>query len=119
MTDRRRPVHPLFARIYTRVGGVADRAGAAEHRHRLLAGLSGRVIEVGAGHGLNFGHYPPTVEGVLAVEPEPYLRGRAAERARHSAVPIRVVAGVAEHLPAPEDAFDAAVASLVLCSVDD
>ena len=119
MTQRRRTVHPLFARIYTCVGCVADRAGAAEHRDRLLASLSGRVIEVGAGHGLNFGHYPPTVKDVLAVEPEPYLRALAAERARHSAVPIRVVAGVAEYLPAPGDAFDAAVASLVLCSVDD
>lgn len=117
MSDCSSVRHPLFARIYTRLGALADRAGAGVHRDRLLADLSGRVIEVGAGHGLNFGHYPPSVEGVVAVEPEPYLRARATDRARRGAAAIRVVGGVAEQLPAPEGAFDAAVASLVLCSV--
>jgi hypothetical protein len=39
--------------------------------------LSGRVIEVGAGNGLNFVHYPATVTEVIAVEPEPHLRSIA------------------------------------------
>lgn len=117
--DRPPARHPLFARVYTSVAAAAERGGLAQHRERLLTGLSGRVIEVGAGHGLNFGHYPSSVEEVLAVEPEPYLRTRAAERARRAAVRIHVVDGVAEQLPAPDDTFDAAVASLVLCSVRD
>jgi hypothetical protein len=50
--------------------------GAAEHRDEMLADLSGRVVEVGAGSGLNFRHYPTAVTEVLAVEPEPYLRER-------------------------------------------
>jgi len=54
-----------------------DAQGALEHRRALLAGLAGRVLEVGAGNGLNFAHYPPTVNDMLAVEPEPYLRGLA------------------------------------------
>ncbi len=111
--------HPVFARIYTLVGAAAERAGAAAHRDRLLAGLSGRVIEVGAGLGLNSGHYPPNVDEVVAVEPEPYLRARAADRARRAPVPVRVVEGVAELLPGADGSFDAAVASLVLCSVRD
>jgi ubiquinone/menaquinone biosynthesis C-methylase UbiE len=91
----------------------------AEHRQRMLAGLAGRVIEVGAGNGLNFRHYPPGVTQVVAVEPEPHLR-RLAERAAVSApVPVEVVDGVAEELPVMDQSFDAAVVCLVLCSVHD
>ncbi len=75
--------------------------------------------EVGAGHGLNFPHYPTTVTEVLAVEPEPYLCRLAAAAASQAPVPIRVVDGTAEALPAPDAAFDAVVASLVLCTVAD
>jgi SAM-dependent methyltransferase len=116
---RQRPVHhPLFARVYARVGHLMD-AEIADHRRRLLAGLVGRVLEVGAGNGLNFPHYPATVTEVLAVEPEPYLRRQAVAAARRAPVPIRVVDGTAEALPAPDGAVDAVVASLVLCTVAD
>ncbi|MFG1753164.1 class I SAM-dependent methyltransferase [Streptosporangium sandarakinum] len=111
--------HPVFARCYTGVSEVLERLGLAERRRELLAGLSGRVIEVGAGNGLNFAHYPPAVTGVLAVEPEPELRRRAARAARRAPVPVEVVAGLADRLPARDRSFDAAVASLVLCSLPD
>jgi len=111
--------HPIFARIYRRVSAAGEAKGAAAHRDELLAGLSGRVIEVGAGHGLNFGHYPTTVEEVVAVEPEPSLRAAAGEAAARASVPIRVVDGVADALPCEDEEFDAGVASLVLCSVPD
>jgi ubiquinone/menaquinone biosynthesis C-methylase UbiE len=89
------------------------------HRDELLTGLSGRVIEVGAGAGSNFGHYPTTVGQVVAVEPEPYLRERARAAAVKAGVQIEVVDGVAEQLPAGDASFDAAVACLVLCTVRD
>jgi hypothetical protein len=66
--------HPVFARFYARVSPAMDRGGVADHRRRLLSGLSGRVIDVGAGNGLNFAHYPAEVTEVLAVEPGPLLR---------------------------------------------
>jgi ubiquinone/menaquinone biosynthesis C-methylase UbiE len=114
-----RPVHhPLFARVYARVGHLMD-AEIGDHRRRLLAGLTGRILEIGAGNGPNFLHYPATVTQVLAVEPEPYLRRLALAAARQAPVPIRVVAGTAEALPAPDASFDAVVASLVLCTVAD
>jgi ubiquinone/menaquinone biosynthesis C-methylase UbiE len=118
-STRGRPIrvrHPIFARCYARVGHLMDTV-VADHRRRLLAGLEGRVLEVGAGNGLNFPHYPATVTEVLAVEPEPYLRHLALAAARQAPVPIRVVDGTAEALPAPDASFDAVVASLVLCTV--
>jgi ubiquinone/menaquinone biosynthesis C-methylase UbiE/thiol-disulfide isomerase/thioredoxin len=111
--------HPVFARFYARMSPSMERAGAAEHRAALLAGLTGRVIDVGAGNGLNFDYYPPEVTSVVAVEPEPHLRAIAHRRAQRAPVPIEVIDGVAENLPADDSSFDAAVVSLVLCSVTD
>jgi len=111
--------HPLFARFFARCAPAAERLGGAAHRVELLADLEGKVIEVGAGSGLNFAHYPSSVTEVVAVEPEPYLRARATEAARQAPVPVRVVEGTAAALPSEDGAFDAAIASLVLCSVPD
>jgi SAM-dependent methyltransferase len=111
--------HPIFARLYAATSPGVEGKGAAEHRDEMLAGIAGRVLEMGAGNGLNFAHYPAAVTGVLAVEPEPYLRERASREAAGAPVPITVVAGVADALPAEDGAFDAAVASLVLCTVPD
>ena len=110
--------HPLFARFYARFSVAAEPA-IGVHREELLAGLSGRVIEVGAGNGLNFAHYPSTVSEVVAIEPERRLRRLAVTAALRSDVPVDVVPGVAEALPVKSEAFDAAVVSLVLCSVRD
>ncbi|MFV2113192.1 class I SAM-dependent methyltransferase [Micromonospora sp. LOL_025] len=111
--------HPVFARVFARASAAMDAAGAAAHRRRLVAGLAGRVVEVGAGNGRTFAHYPGTVERVLAVEPEPRLRAAAREAAAGAPVPVEVVDGLAEALPAPDADADAVVLSLVLCSVAD
>jgi ubiquinone/menaquinone biosynthesis C-methylase UbiE len=116
MTDIARP---RFARMYIRTAPAAEKRGAIEHRRRLLNGLSGTVVEIGAGQGLNFPHYPPEVTEVIAIEPEPTLRREAETVAAQASVPIRVVAGVADELPVDDASADAVVASLVLCSVPD
>jgi ubiquinone/menaquinone biosynthesis C-methylase UbiE len=110
--------HPVFARAYERISTVLNRAGEIDHRRELAAGAIGRVLEPGAGNGLNFEHYPDGVE-VVAVEPEPTMLRLAAERARQARVPIRLVRGAAEALPFPDRSFDTVVVSLVLCSVSD
>jgi ubiquinone/menaquinone biosynthesis C-methylase UbiE len=111
--------HPVFARFYSRLASRMEAAGVAERRDALLAGLTGTVLEVGAGSGLNFTHYPPGVSRVLAVEPEQYLRAEADQQARSAAVPVEVTDGMAERLPAADGSFDNVVASLMLCSVSD
>jgi ubiquinone/menaquinone biosynthesis C-methylase UbiE len=109
--------HPRFARWYIKCAGQAEARGAAEHRQRMLEGLSGRVVEVGAGHGLNFAYYPQSVTEVVAIEPEPTLRAAAERAASAAPVPVTVRPGTAESLPFAEGEMDGAVASLMLCSV--
>jgi ubiquinone/menaquinone biosynthesis C-methylase UbiE len=110
--------HPFFARFYARISLLMEK-GIGAHRQTLVNGLSGRVIEVGAGNGLNFPHYPATVTEVIAVEPESRLRSIAEAYAARTAVSIKVVDGTADHLPADDASCDAAIASLVLCTVPD
>jgi ubiquinone/menaquinone biosynthesis C-methylase UbiE len=118
MTDasREQVRHPIFARIYMRMARKRHET-EDQHRRKLLEGLSGEAIEVGAGNGLNFSLYPQTVTRVLAVEPEPLLRKAALEAARKAPVEVEVVDGVASALPAGDASQDAVVSSLVLCSV--
>ena len=110
--------HPLFARCFDRLSWLME-PEAAPHRGQMLAGAGGRVLEVGAGNGMNFRHYPATVDEVVALEPESYLRARAQAAAREAPVPVSVRDGVAGELPLEDRSCDAAVASLVLCSVSD
>jgi ubiquinone/menaquinone biosynthesis C-methylase UbiE len=98
---------------------MSSRVGSERQRREMLAGLQGRVLEVGAGDGRNFGLYPSEVSEVLAVEPEPYLRRLAARAAERAPVPVSVGEGTAEALPHEDGTFDAVVTSLVLCSVPD
>lgn len=110
--------HPIFARAYQRVSGLMERE-FGELRDEQLAGLSGRVVEIGAGNGAGFSHYPPSVDEVVALEPEPYLRERAERAAAPAGVPVEVLPGTADPLPFDDGRFDAAVSSLVLCTVPD
>lgn len=103
-----------FARMWLKAAPAMDARGAAAHRARMLAGLRGAVVEVGAGTGANFAHYPDAVTRVVAIEPDPTLlaaaRGAAGPR-------VEVSAGVAESLPLGDGEADAVVMSLVLCTV--
>jgi SAM-dependent methyltransferase len=77
------------------------------------------VLEVGCGDGRSFEHYPTSVTQLVAVEPDSSARAAAADRARATSVPIDVVDGTAETLPAEQRSFDAVVSMGVLCTVSD
>lgn len=117
--SRPRVSNPLFARIYPRINAYAEAHGALEHRRELLAHTSGTILEVGAGTGANFSHYPQQVRHVIAVEPEPRLRAIAERAATQAAVPVEVREGEAGALPVPDGSVDGVVASLVLCTLPD
>ncbi|HEY4277242.1 MAG TPA: class I SAM-dependent methyltransferase [Conexibacter sp.] len=110
--------HPVFARVFDRFSGGMERE-IGPHREAALAGAAGRVLEIGAGNGMNFAHYPPTVEQVVAVEPEPYLRSKAVEAAKRAPVTVSVIDATASPLPFEDGSFDVAIACLVLCTVPD
>jgi SAM-dependent methyltransferase len=109
--------NPFFARIWT-VMARHEPESIKQLRRENLAGLSGRVLEVGAGTGTNFELYPDTVTQVVAVEPERRLAGLAQQAASAASVPVAVSTDTVEQFSDGEP-FDAVVCSLVLCSVDD
>jgi SAM-dependent methyltransferase len=110
--------HPLFARYFDRLSRAIE-GELGPYRRQLLSGLSGRVVEIGAGNGINFPYYARGVEEVVAIEPEPFLRAKAQNAAVNAAVPITVRDGVGARIDLPDASIDAAIACLVLCSVPD
>src|ERR1700754_2914898 len=108
--------NPFFARVWMFIS-THEPESIARWRRENLAGLTGRVLEVGAGTGTNFGLYPDTVTEVVAVEPERRLAVLAQPAAAAAPVPVTVSTNTVEEFSDGEP-FDAAVCSLVLCSVD-
>ena len=120
---RPRPVAPasvtlLKERIYDALNRALERRGLGERRDRLVSSLDGEVLEIGAGTGLNVPRYRHASR-VTVVEPDATYARRLRQRAAAARVPVDVVIGKAERLPFRDGAFDHAVASLALCSVDD
>lgn len=109
--------NPFFARLWTAMSS-REPESLRRLRRENLAGLSGRVLEVGAGTGTNFAFYPGTVTEVVAVEPERRLAALAERAASAAPVPVTVDTGSVEKF-ADDKQFDAVVCSLVLCSVGD
>jgi SAM-dependent methyltransferase len=111
--------HPLFAAAYDRLMAASEARGLAERRRQLLAGARGRVLEIGAGTGLNLAHYPvDAVSSVVALEPDGAMRRRLLRRiAEGTPVPCEVhEAGMGEAAFAA-GSFDTVVSTLVLCTV--
>jgi 2-polyprenyl-3-methyl-5-hydroxy-6-metoxy-1,4-benzoquinol methylase len=111
--------NPFFARLWTVMSAHETDAIRALRREN-LAGLTGRVLEVGAGTGTNFEFYPATVTEVVAVEPERRLAVLAKQAAVAAPVPVTVRTDTVEqYMASGSEPFDGVVCSLVLCSVDD
>ncbi|HET9451964.1 MAG TPA: class I SAM-dependent methyltransferase [Aggregicoccus sp.] len=108
----------LFARLYDPVMAGTERRGLARERARLLSALSGDVVELGAGTGLNLPHYPDGARLVLT-EPTPEMAVRLRARVARERPDARVLEASAESLPLPDASADAVVSTLVLCTVRD
>ncbi len=108
-----------FAALYDRGLKATEEAGLRAMRRELLAGAGGRVLELGAGTGVNLDLYPDAVEDLVMIEPDPHMAKRLRARLVESARSATVVEAPAERLPFEDDSFDAAVATLVLCTIPD
>ena len=108
-----------FAALYDRGLKATEEAGLRQMRRELLAGAGGRVLELGAGTGVNLDLYPDAVEDLVMIEPDPHMAKRLRARLAESARSATVVEAPAERLPFEDDSFDTAVATLVLCTIPD
>jgi ubiquinone/menaquinone biosynthesis C-methylase UbiE len=104
--------------LYDLAGRRVEEGELGRIRAGLVADLAGDVLEIGAGTGLNLPHYEHAAK-VVAVERDPSMARRLRKRAAESSIPVEVVSGSAESLPFPDESFDTAVITFVLCSVAD
>jgi len=109
----------FFAMTYDRQTARVEKAGLRAYREGLLAGAAGRVLEIGAGTGLNLPCYGPAVESLTLTEPEIPMLRRLERKVGEQPPSATVLRAPAEDLPFEDDCFDVAVSTLVLCGVDD
>lgn len=111
----------IFAAGYDTILRRAEDGGLREMRASAVSDLSGTVVELGAGTGLNLTHYPPAVTRLIASEPDPHMvkRLRAKVAAGEGGSRVTVVQAGAERLPLADGEADAVVSTLVLCTVPD
>lgn len=106
----------VVPRLVDRMCGAA---GFDRWREHAVDGLSGRVVEVGFGSGLNVPHYPPEVDVVLAVEPALLARRLADRRVRVAPVRVEHVGLDGQDIPLDDASCDAALFTFTLCTVPD
>jgi ubiquinone/menaquinone biosynthesis C-methylase UbiE len=109
----------FFAAVYDRLMAGTEKAGLSDRRHALLAEAEGKVLEIGAGTGVNIRHYPAAVEEIVFTEPEEPMAKRLETKLTAAGRHGSVVRAPAERLPFEDDSFDTVVSTLVLCTVSD
>ena len=107
---------PARAAVFDFLSGILERRGLLEWRQILVGDLSGDVVEIGCGTGLNFAHYPPDVR-LLGSDLDPVMLARAVDRARDAKADASIVIADAMKLPVPDATADAVVMGGVLCCV--
>ena len=108
----------IFAVLYDVVMRAADRAGLSRRRSALASETHGRVLEIGAGTGLEFAHYAPGLQ-VFAIEPDLAMLARAADRRQSVAATVTLIAADAQALPFRDAVFDTALSALTFCTIPD
>jgi ubiquinone/menaquinone biosynthesis C-methylase UbiE len=108
-----------FAALYDRALKATEDGGLRQMRREVLAEARGRVLELGAGTGVNLDLYPDAIEELVLVEPDPHMARQMVPKLAASPRSARVIEAPAEHLPLEDASFDTAVATLVLCTVPD
>lgn len=107
----------VFALVYDTAFILAERRGLRDVRKDLVGQSKGRVVELGAGTGLNLEHYSVNVSELLLTEPDPHMAAKLRKRAGSLELDARVVEAPAEELPFEDASIDTVVSTLVLCTV--
>jgi ubiquinone/menaquinone biosynthesis C-methylase UbiE len=108
-----------FSALYDRCFKASEEAGLREMRRETVAQARGRVLELGAGTGLNLALYPQSVQDLTLTEPDPHMIKQLRMKVDQLGRTVEVVEAPAERLPFDDDSFDTAVVTLVLCTVPD
>lgn len=106
-----------FSALYDRCFKAAEEAGLRDMRRNVTARAQGRVLEIGAGTGLNLELYPLDVSDLTLVEPDPHMVKQLRKRVADLDSAARVVEAPGEKLPFEDNSFDTVVVTLVLCTV--
>ena len=109
----------VFARAYDPILWLGETAGMRRRRRALVSNARGRVVEIGAGTGLNVAHYPDDITELVLTEPDAAMRRRLARRLQRHEHVARIVDAPAERLPLADASVDTVVSTLVLCTVPD
>ncbi|MBK6690482.1 MAG: class I SAM-dependent methyltransferase [Deltaproteobacteria bacterium] len=104
----------VLPRVVDRVIGTR---AVAEERHLALAEVSGRVLELGFGSGLNLPHYPSSVSQLFAIDPTDTGAKMAKDRIAAAPFPVEFAPLRGEELPFGEGEFDGVVATFTLCTI--
>jgi len=107
-----------MAPVYDRFTHKTEEAGLREMRRSLVGEATGRVLELGAGTGLNLPHYAESVESLVLTEPQSPMLRRLQDKAREQAPDAELRQAPAEELPFEDASFDTVVSTLVLCGAD-
>jgi len=86
-------------------------------RKDVLAEVSGEVLEIGFGTGLNLPHYPDHIQKITTVDVSEGVNALAQKRIQDSKITIdnRVLSG--ESLPMDDESFDSVVSTWTMCSI--
>src|SRR4051812_32982502 len=90
-----------------------------ELRRQVCGGLTGRVLEIGFGSGLNVGSYPASVTAVDAVEPSDLGWELSRKRRERSSVPIARIGLDGQRIDAADQTYDAVLSTFTLCTIPD
>lgn len=113
------PGSRLSARLYEPILWLGEQTGLRRWREKMVTGVSGAVLEVGAGTGLNLSHYPPSLDRLVLVEPDVHKAKLLAAKPMPTGVAPEIVRAPGELLPFDDDSFDTVIETLVLCTVAD
>lgn len=109
----------VFARVYDTAFVLAERRGLRDVRRGLVCQAKGRVVEIGAGTGLNLEHYPEGISDLVLTEPDAHMAAKLRQRAEALLLDTSVLTVPAERLPLDDASADTVVSTLVLCTVKD